>query len=147
MVEILVRIGYYDRPAMGRVKDLSVEHIIDTGAAQRFAAQMARQANDQQKISDPAIAAFKGLMEYIKTFEAGLDDEHEVAARLVSFGSTVQFHVESVGFKAPSLVTFLGVTDGGERVQLVQHVSQLSFLMLAVRKREERPYRIGFYQD
>lgn len=124
-----------------------MERIIDTGAAGRFAAIMARQANDQQKITDPVISAFKGLMEYIKTFEAGLDDEHEVAARLVSFGSTIQFHVESVGFKAPSLVTFIGVTDAGDRVQLVQHVSQLSFLLVAAVKREVKPYRVGFYQD
>lgn len=124
-----------------------MEQFYDHGAGRRMADIMRNQAEQQRKLTDPAIHAFKGLMEYIQTFEAGLDEEHEVGARLVSFGSEVRFHVESVGYKAPSLVTFIGVTDSGDRVQLVQHVSQISFLLIAVRKREEKPYRIGFYQE
>jgi hypothetical protein len=124
-----------------------LDHIIDNGGARRMSDLIRAQAVQQQKITDPVIPAFKGLTEYIQAFESELDDEHEVGARLVSFGSAIQFHVESVGYKAPSLVTFIGVTDAGDRVQLVQHVSQLSFLLVAVRKREEKPYRVGFHAD
>lgn len=105
------------------------------------------EAEDMMKITDPVISAFKGLKKYIQDFEDGLDADHEVGARLVSFGNEVRFHVEKVGYMEPTLVTFIGVSDAGERVQLVQHVSQISVLLIALRRREEKPYRVGFYQD
>lgn len=106
-----------------------------------------REAEDRMKITDPVISAFKGLKKYIQDFEDGLDADHEVGARLVSFGNEVRFHVEKVGYMEPTLVTFIGVSDAGDRVQLVQHVSQISVLLIALKRREEKPYRVGFYQD
>lgn len=67
-----------------------------------------------------------------------------MGARLISFGQALTFHMMAIGYTAPSLVTFYGLTDSGDRVQLVQHVSQLSFLLMAVKKLKEKPTRIGF---
>ena len=88
---------------------------------------------------------YKAIREYFDQFEAVLDNSHEIAISLASFGNEVDFRPEKIGFSMPSLVTFIGVTDAGERVQLVQHVSQLSFMLRAAEKLKEEPTRIAFY--
>lgn len=93
---------------------------------------------------NPARWMFERLASYIKQFESRLDDEHEVGARLVSFGANLTFHIEDMGYFGPDMVVFYGRNDKGEPVQLVQHTSQLSVLLVAVRKQQERPRRIGF---
>lgn len=86
------------------------------------------------------------LVKMINDFDATLDQEHEVGMRLVSYGQTVQFHVEDLGYYNPSLIRFYGRTEDGSRVELIQHVSQISFLLLAVKRlNPEEPKRpIGF---
>lgn len=121
-----------------------MSEIYDNGLGRRMAEAQRQQIQTQQKISDPVISAYKALVSYINEFQDELDDEHEVGARLVSFGNEVRFHIQDVGYTAPTLITFTGVMDNGDRVQLVQHVSQLSVLLVAVAKREDKPYRIGF---
>ena len=96
---------------------------------------------------NPVIGVFKALGEYVQSFEAELDDDHEVGARLVSFGNAIQIHVHSISFTAPFLITFSGVTESGDAVRLIQHVSQLSFLLISLKKRTDAPYRIGFIWD
>jgi hypothetical protein len=91
----------------------------------------------------------KRLLEYIKEFEAGLDQEHEVGMRLVSFGQSIQFAVRDIGYYNPKLICFYGELDTGSKVQLIQHVNQISFLLLALpRANPSEPKRpIGFCQD
>jgi hypothetical protein len=95
-------------------------------------------------VSNPAKWTHDQLVEYIREFEKELDDQHEVGARLVSFGAAVTFHIEDIGYSGPNLICFYGITDTGERVQLIQHFMQLSVLLMAMKKREEKPRRIGF---
>lgn len=90
---------------------------------------------------------FERLATYIKQFEGGLDDEHEIGARLVSFGHNLTFHIEDMGYYGPDMIVFYGKNDSGEPVQLIQHTSQLSVLLVAVRKQSDRPRRIGFILD
>lgn len=94
--------------------------------------------------TNPAKWMYTRLKEYILDFEAGLDEEHEVGARLVSFGQTLTFHIDDIGYYGPDIITFSGITDTGEKVQLIQHIYQLSVLLMALRKLEEKPRRIGF---
>jgi len=102
--------------------------------------------NDYHR-DNPVVAAFESLGSYVRDFEAGLDAQHEIGARLVSFGTAITIHVQGVDYSPPSLLTFTGVTGKGEKVQLIQHVSQLSFLLMAVPKIGESAYRIGFIWD
>lgn len=96
---------------------------------------------------NPARWMFERLATYIKQFEGALDDEHEVGARLVSFGQNLTFHIEDMGYFGPDLIVFYGKNDQGEAVQLIQHISQLSVLLVGVRKQADRPRRIGFILD
>ena len=93
---------------------------------------------------NPAKWTHKRLGEYINDFEAQLDDEHEIGARLVSFGSAVTFHIQDIGYYGPDIISFTGVNELGERVQLIQNISQLSVLLIAMKKLGDKPRRIGF---
>jgi len=97
------------------------------------------------KDRNPVIEVCESLGKYIREFEASLNENEEVGARLVTFGQSITFHINQVGFSKPNLVTFYGVTDNGDKVQLVQHVSQLSVLLIAMKRTEEKPKTpIGF---
>ena len=96
---------------------------------------------------NPVVSAFESLGDYVKAFEAELDADHEVGARLVSFGSAVTIHVQQIGFSTPALITFSGLTEKGDKVQLIQHISQLSFLLVSLKKISDTPYRVGFIWD
>lgn len=85
------------------------------------------------------------LMRSIKEFEDTLDDDHEVAIQLASFGESIIMNVTDIGYSNPSLIHFYGYVDG-KKAELIQHVSKLNFLLLAVPKSDpNRPARrIGF---
>lgn len=99
-------------------------------------------------ITDPHWASeyHKRLIEYVIDFEKSLSDDEEIALKLVSFGESVTLIVEDIGYYNPGLITFYGANASNERIQLVQHVSQLSFLLIAIKteKPKEERRRIGF---
>lgn len=86
------------------------------------------------------------LINWINNFHKNLDDEHEVGARLVNFGQAVTFHIEEISYWNPSLISFIGKNSNGEPVELIQHVSQISILLVAMKRENiEQPKRpIGF---
>ena len=87
-----------------------------------------------------ASAFHERLKNWIAEFDAELDEGHEVGVRLVSFGQTVVFHLKHLGFSNPSLIAFSGTTDSGDPVHLIQHVSQISILLMKLpRKDPESP--------
>ena len=89
---------------------------------------------------------YKQLIQQIQEFDTALDQEHEVGVRLVSFGQSVTFAVEDVGYINPSLIVFSGISDDGQRVRLIQHVTQLSFLLVVLKRQhpEEPKKKFGF---
>ena len=98
---------------------------------------------------DAAVAAewtYRRLVTYIVQFERNLDADHEIAGRMVSFGSAIQFHIVDVGYWNPDIITFDGVDPAGNPMKLIQHVSQLNVLLVSARKLEPEaePRRIGF---
>lgn len=87
---------------------------------------------------------FEILKRYIQEFEASLDDEHEVALRLTNFGSSITMSVVDIGYEESVLLVFKGYING-QYSTLIQHVSQLNFLLTSVPKDPDRPkQRIGF---
>jgi hypothetical protein len=98
--------------------------------------------------NNPVLQAFDSLVEYVKDFESSLDDEHEVAASLASFGSVITFHIRTIGYSKPDILTFEGVTSEGNRVKLIQHVAQLNVLLMATKLSTESPKKpIGFISN
>ena len=84
-------------------------------------------------------------MERIKEFEDTLDEDHEIALRLASFGQSITLSVVDIGYSNPSTLVFHGYVSD-QPATLIQHMSQLNFLLLAVKKAdpEKPPRRIGF---
>lgn len=93
----------------------------------------------------PAQWAYERTVIYLKKFEEGLDGDHEVAMGFVG-GDAGVLRIEGMGYFDPDIVTFYGTDGTGARVQLVQHVSQLSVTLRAVPKAQpdKAPNRIGF---
>lgn len=89
--------------------------------------------------------AYERLILYIRDFEAGLDNEHEVAMGFTGTDAGI-LRIEGMGFFDPDIVTFYGTDPAGIRTQLIQHVSQLNVLLRALPKlvEEAAPRRIGF---
>ena len=88
---------------------------------------------------------FNHLLARVKDYQANLPDHHELGIQLANFGGERALHVRGMGFKNPNIIEFYGLLDGDKHVTVVQHVSQLNFLLVAVPPvAEQEPYRIGF---
>jgi hypothetical protein len=125
---------------------------LETNSALREFAEMSAARNRKQdEANDCLIGSSAGvvcahLAQRIVAFNQTLDDSEEVGVRLVSFGQSVVIHVRHLTFQNPCLVIFYGDTETG-RVELIQHVSQLSFLLMAVKRLnpEEPKQDMGFH--
>ncbi len=100
------------------------------------------------KKPDLADRKYEIIMEQIKEFQDGLSDELDVCVQLASFGSSILMYVTDIGYQNPDVLYFWGEINGNE-AQLIQHMSQLNFLLMAVKKEnpEDEPIRIGFKVD
>jgi Family of unknown function (DUF6173) len=78
----------------------------------------------------------KRLTAWVQAFDASLDDEHEVGIRLVNFGQAVSFHLQNLGYCDPYLISFSGVTEDGNPVELIQHVNQISILLMKIARKD-----------
>ncbi|HWR43237.1 DUF6173 family protein [Sporomusa sp.] len=89
---------------------------------------------------------FNQLIQRVQAFEAELDQEHEVGMRLVSFGKSTEFSVSRIGYLDPNLIWFQGVLSDKSDVELIQHVSQISFMLIKIKRQpsEEPRCPIGF---
>lgn len=106
--------------------------------------------NDRNRLIDlrnPHLAdvIYENLMEEIIDFQNDLDEDHEVGVLLASFGSSVLMNVTELGYQNPDMLYFYGYVNGNE-ARLIQHVSQLNFLLMSVEKEDKTqpPRRIGF---
>lgn len=92
---------------------------------------------------------YEQLIKEINRFDNELDQTQEVGIRLVTYGSTIQFHIIDIGYQNPYLIYFYGQLDDGSPIQLVQHVSQISFVLISMKRvnTEEPKKPIGFITE
>lgn len=116
----------------------------------RVSAQLATEFAEALDGATPQYAdwKYKKIVEQIRDFEADLDDEHEIALQLASFGTSMVMAVTDIGYQNPDMLYFYGTVKGKD-AQPIQHISQLNFLLLAVEKQTPNspPRRIGFALD
>jgi hypothetical protein len=84
------------------------------------------------------------IVRSIVDFEKKLDGTQEIGARLISFSDKEIIHIDDVGYWGPDLIIFHGKNRDGLPVKLLQHVSQISILLVALPKVHDLPRRIGF---
>lgn len=88
---------------------------------------------------------FNHLLTRVKDFQANLPEHFELGIRLANYGGERAVHVRGMGYRNPNIIEFYGLLDGEQQVAVVQHVSQLNFMLVAVPPvAEQEPYRIGF---
>lgn len=100
----------------------------------------------EERDSQMASGYHKRLIQWINDFHKSLGDDYEAGACLVNFGQQVTFHINDIGYRNPALISFVGTTEDGAPVELIQHVNQLSILLMKLKRKEpETPKRpIGF---
>jgi hypothetical protein len=115
------------------------------------AIEHAMAAKREQDLVDLGFAhvMYERLVAQMRDFEDSIDPDEEVAAYLASFGTRVVVLIDKVGFQNPYYIVFDGANaETGERVRLIQHTTQTSVLLAAVKVVEPRkPRRIGFVME
>lgn len=109
------------------------QHMID---------EQERQAKNSGRYD--AADIFQHLMRRVKEFQSNLSEKEEIGLQLANFGLAAQVHIRSIGYRNPNIIEFHGVNADDHEVTLIQHISQLNFMLIAVKPIEEKPYRIGF---
>ena len=91
---------------------------------------------------------YEKLKEQIEELQENLPDTVDVCIQLASFGESILMIVDDIGYQNPDLLYFYGTVNGNE-AQLIQHISQLNFLLVTQPKPEPqaKPKRIGFAID
>ena len=119
----------------------------DPGAAPTAEQQPLPAALARQPVEEKSEAqwAYERLILYIRNFEQQLDAKHEVAMGFAG-GEAGVLRIEGLGYFDPDLVTFYGRDEAGQKMQLVQHVTQLNVVLRAVPHSgpEQPARRIGF---
>lgn len=99
---------------------------------------------------DEASWQYEKICEEIEDFQSDLDENEEVALQLTNFGQSLTMLVTDIGYQNPSLIYYYGDING-KQCQLIQHISQINFLLMAVPKADpEKPARrvqIGFVKE
>ena len=101
---------------------------------------------EEQKPYDPAAWMHQRLVHQVMEFEKNLGPDHEVGGRFVEGPGSEPLHLSNVASWGPDMILFMGEFPDGRKWELVQHYSQVSMLLVAVRKINagEEPRRIGF---
>jgi len=85
----------------------------------------------------------------IDSFDKSINPDEEVGIKLVQYGEIIKFAISEVGYEDPYLIYFYGFLDDGSPIHLIQHVSQISFVLIKMKRPEpEKPKRqIGFCSE
>ncbi len=115
-----------------------------SAAQMRNMAQQKMERENQLAGFYTAQEIYVDLMAEVDAFEKNLPENAEIGLRLANFGEAAQIHIRAVSFENPYLIKFHGLNHEQQEVMLIQHVSQLNFMLSAISPVEEEPFRIGF---
>ena len=83
----------------------------------------------------------------VNAYNRTLNLDQEVGLMLTSFGQTVTVNIAKVGYIGANLIIFKGFLTGNNApVELIQHVSQLNFLLVSLKRDvpHEEKKQVGF---
>lgn len=91
----------------------------------------------------------QNLYQEIVNYQSSLSDTEDVAISVVQFNQSITILVDSIGYIGYNLVRFVGKDNSGKQLELIQHISQLNFLLMIVPKPEPKVEKrmIGFLQE
>jgi hypothetical protein len=97
-----------------------------------------------EKPYDPSAWMHERIVRQIMEFEKNLGPDYEVGGRFVEGPNNESLHIINVASWGPDMILFMGEWPDGRRFELLQHYSQVSVLLTAVKKMNDEPRRIGF---
>jgi hypothetical protein len=97
-----------------------------------------------EKPYDPSAWMHERIVRQIVDFEKKLGPDHEVGGRFVEGPNNEGLHITNVASWGPDMILFMGEWPDGRKFELMQHYSQVSVLLIAVKKMNDEPRRIGF---
>lgn len=116
-----------------------------------------KSGSDKQKMVNAAVIqegstaqiVAENLYQEIINYQSNLLDTEDVALSIVKFNESITLLVDSIGYIGYNLVRFGGKDSSGKPLELIQHVSQLNFLLMVVQKPDSEisKRKIGFVQD
>lgn len=109
----------------------------------RFDNVMDEMATISRRKNNPAGFMHERMMRMISEHQARLPSDYELGL-IVTGGSAPAFHLRQITFSNPDILVFIGKDAEGNLIQLMQHHSQMSVVLVAMLKLEEKAYRIGF---
>lgn len=124
-----------------RMPDLGIADLANTIRENKLADDR-RQAEIAGRFD--AADILEHLMRRVEKFQRNLKESEEIGLQLANFGLAAQIHIRQIGYKNPNLIEFQGIDADENEVVLIQHISQLNFMLIALKPIEEKPYRIGF---
>ena len=92
----------------------------------------------------PGAWMYEQIARSIVEFEENLNSATEVGARLINFGGDEVISIDDVGYWGTDLIKFYGRNFKGYRVELLQHITQVNVLLVAIPAQTDPPRRIGF---
>lgn len=104
----------------------------------------------RQLIKDnPVIKISECLEKQVRQIESKLNTDEEIMVMAASFGSQITFYVDSIEFSNPNIIIFHGTTESGKPTRLIQHYTQLNFLLQVAERHnpDEKRKPIGFIQN
>ena len=86
---------------------------------------------------------YQRIVALINNFESELPDTMQAGGRLVSAGD-ITFSIQDIGYWDPNMIVFYGELSDGSAVELVQHLSRLNLLLVAVPRQDDiqKPRRV-----
>lgn len=99
--------------------------------------------------NNPAEFMHERVLNQMREFEADLGPDEEIGARLPASGSQEAFRLTQFGYSNPDLLVLQGEQENGRPVELLQHYSHFSLLLVALPKipEHDQPRRIGFLSE
>jgi hypothetical protein len=104
--------------------------------SRNIAAVAAREEN-------PAEYMYERMLQMIEAHQDRLPEDYELGVQVIG-GGAPPFHLRQISYSNPDILIFLGKDSDGNIVQLMQHHTQMSVVLLSMPKLEEKPYRVGF---
>lgn len=102
--------------------------------------EVLRESNKQR--DNPAGYSFASVKKEVERFQRGLDENHEMG--MLMAGGIGAIHLRSIKPVDPDLFAFDGLDESQRDVRVIQHYSQVSLVLVALPKLEDKAHRIGF---
>lgn len=106
---------------------------------------------DMATIQEGSVAQIvaQNIFEEIVRYQSKLPEKDDVVMCIVQQNQSTIIHVDSIGYIGYNIIRFGGLDNSGKPLELLQHVSQLNFLLTVESKPnpEVPKRRIGFVAD